>query len=446
MKLLLLTVLMLCGSTAWSYTRSGNVYMTDGSVQDVQGAIDAAGNGAVIEIRDGSYVWDKQVINRKHTAVHIIAHSLGGVTIRRDYREGSMLVLVASTAGNVELSGIHFESDLNGPDDNFSFTVAVDQRAGLPVLIHDCSFVTGYEYALLFRGNGGVVWNCSFATKSDCLGGITFVDTSPTCEPWNKPDTLGSSPTKYGTGDPTGRLNTYIESCYFRDAWTCISNWDDNSRVVWRYNQMYNAVCGSHGQETSIWGARHWEVYGCTFTRTSSGTAFGGTPYPLNLNYWIEIRGGTGVVTNNEMDDIPGKTGVLLNVFSINRKDSIPCQTAYPAARQTGQGWNASSKATYGTPVVGKDGVGAVTDPLYIWNNSGTETSDPGYVGLNQYAPDECGNGKLIGEFLKQDRDYFVNVAMPLWKPFTYPHPLRSRALGPTGSGPLPLPKTEKPG
>jgi hypothetical protein len=100
------------------------------------------------------------------------------------------------------------------------------------------------------------------------------------------------------------------------------------------------------------------------------------------------------------LDLIPfNKTGIQLNVYSINRGDSIPCQTAYPAARQTGQGWSASSTATYGTPVVAKDGIGAVTDPLYIWNNTGIETSDPRYIVPGQYSPDDCGHGLLIGTF-----------------------------------------------
>jgi hypothetical protein len=442
MKWLLLIFLMLCASRVWAYTVSSNTYTTNGSEDDVQNAINRAGDGATVVIQNGSYTWHKQVANSKNTAVHIMAQSLGGVTIKRDYKGGHMVVLNASPRGHVELSGIHFTCDFAGSDDNYTFTLVVNQGGGLAVLVHDCSFVTGYEYAVLFRGNGGVVWNCSFATYSDALGGITFVNTSDTSALWNQPDTVGASPTKYGPGDPTGTRNTYVESCYFRDAWVAMSNFDDNSRVVWRYNQMYNAACTSHGQETSIWGTRHWEVYGCKFTQTSSGKAFGGHPYPLNLNYWFEMRGGTGVFTNNEMDDIPfGKTGVQLNVFSINRKDSIPCQTAYPAARQIGQGWSASSKLPYGAPVVQKDGIGAVTDPVYVWNNTGTETADPNYVGLNQYAPDECGNGELIGTFLKQNRDYFVNVAMPSWKPFTYVHPLRSLALAPTGSGPLPLPE-----
>ncbi|MBV8216076.1 MAG: hypothetical protein JOZ08_22900 [Verrucomicrobia bacterium] len=432
-----LIVLMLCGSTAWCSMVSGNIYTTDGSEKDVQGALDSARNGAIIKIQNGSYTWNRPVTNSKNTAVHIMAQSLGGVTIKRGYKSGHLLVLNASPNGNVELSGIHFTSDLDGSNDNYTFTLLVNQLSGQPVLIHDCSFVTGYEYAVVFHGNGGVVWNCSFATHSDALGGISFVDTSATCAAWNRPDTLGGSATKYGTGDPAGTLNTYIESCYFRDAANTMANWDDNSRVVWRYNEMYNAACGSHGQETSTWGTRHWEVYGCTFTRSASGKAFGGTAYPLNLNYWFEIRGGTGVVTNNKLDEIPTKVGVQLNVFSINRLGQIPCQTGYPAAHQTGQGWSASSKAVFGTPRVSQDGVGAVSDPLYVWNNTGSLTTSPNYVLPSQYSPDECAKGQKIETFLQRNRDYFVNVAMPQWTPFTYPHPLRKKTLGPTGSGPL---------
>ena len=436
MKLLLLVVVIFGTSTARSYTVSGSTYHCDGDPADVQEAISDASDGAIIKIRNGTYVWHHAVTTRGK-AVHIMAETLGKVTILRRYKQRSLLTLEASPNGNVELSGIHFISNLSGSSDNYSFTVAVYQLSGLPVLIHDCSFITGYEYAMQFTGNGGVVWNCSFATHSDSLGGIAFVNTTATSDPWNQPDTMGSSATQYGDGDPQGVQNTYVESCLFRDAAIAMSDFNDNSRVVWRYNEMDNAVCASHGQETGQWGARNWEIYGCTFKYSTHGRAFGGTRYPLGLNYWFQVRGGTGVVTNNQMDDLPGKSGIQLNVFSINRLDSIPCQTAYPAAHQTGQGWSASSTSPFGTPNVARDGIGAVSDPLYVWSNTGTETTDPNYVGLNQYTPDQCGNGEKIGTFLQENRDYFVNVAMPSWTPFTFPHPLRSSALGPTGSGPL---------
>ncbi|HXM03916.1 MAG TPA: hypothetical protein VN939_14995, partial [Chthoniobacterales bacterium] len=149
MKRSLLIFLMLCASTAWSYTVSVNTYTTNGSEDDVQNAINRASNGAMIVIQNGAYTWRRQVTNSKNTAVHIMAQSLGGVTIKRDYKGGHMLVLNASPGGHVELSGIHFTSDFAGSDDNYTFTLMVNQLSGLAVLVHDCSFVTGYEYAVL---------------------------------------------------------------------------------------------------------------------------------------------------------------------------------------------------------------------------------------------------------------------------------------------------------
>jgi hypothetical protein len=78
------------------------------------------------------------------------------------------------------------------------------------------------------------------------VGGITFVNTSPDDRYWNQPDSIGAS------GDPNGSLNTYVEDCSFYDADLAMSNFDDNSRVVWRHNLMSNAVLASHGQETYL--------------------------------------------------------------------------------------------------------------------------------------------------------------------------------------------------
>jgi hypothetical protein len=162
----------------------------------------------------------------------------------------------------------------------------------------------------------------------------------------------------------------------------------------------------------------------------------------MNIQNWFLGRGGSGVIFNNAMDDIPYcKNGINLTVFSINRADSIPCQTAYPAARQTGQGWSASSNATYGNPVISQDGTGDVyRRRLYlIWGNTGSETSDPNYVGLTQYSPDDCGHGELVTEFLIQGRDYFVGTAKPNYSPYLYPHPLHT-AFAVTGASPTSAP------
>jgi hypothetical protein len=442
------SLLLLLGSVPMSAFQNmgNNLLLTDGTAEDVQKAIDAATNGAIIQLPAGRYRWSRQIANSNKVAIHLVAESIGRTIITRAYKGGDMLLLNASPNGNVEVSGIHFEDPYPDSEVNWSFCLDVNQLGGSPVLIHDCSFVSsrkdGYNYLVRFVGNGGVVWNCSFAARNDMLGGITFVNTSSTSAPWNQPDSMGARPDSTGLnpGDPTGALDTYVENCLFQDMDVFCTNFDDNSRAVVRYSTFNNASLGSHGQDTSIWGSRHWEIYNNTFNYSTSGKSYGGEKYPINMNTWFTVRGGTGVIANNAMDDIPyNKIGILLTVYSITREGSIPCQTAYPAAHQTGQGWSAASSSHYGNPVVSKDGTGAIPDPIFIWGNTGTETQDPGYVGIYPFLPDQCGNNQQLSTYLKEGRDYFVNEARPGWAPYTYPHPLRANALGATGSGPLEL-------
>jgi hypothetical protein len=168
---------------------------------------------------------------------------------------------------------------------------------------------------------------------------------------------------------------------------------------------------------------------------------------PYSLQDWFQVRGGTGVITANSMDNIPFKGGIQLNVYSITRgmndgAGGAFCPLAYPAPRQTGWGWSAHSTAAFGVGidtnagrlvgnsspgVFGADGIGATLDPVYVWNNTGTETSNPSYVFTYTFPHDNCGHSLQIATFLKQGRDYYVNVAKPNWTPYTYPHPLHTQ-------------------
>src|SRR5258707_1740039 len=87
---LFLIVLMFGNSTVWSYIVSGKTYHTNGSEEDVQRAIIGAPEGAIIVIPNGSYIWDRQITNGKK-AVHIMAQSLGGVTIKGAGKTGVQL-------------------------------------------------------------------------------------------------------------------------------------------------------------------------------------------------------------------------------------------------------------------------------------------------------------------------------------------------------------------
>jgi hypothetical protein len=443
----LVVCFLLLSGTAFSYTISGKKYLTDGSQADVQNACSAApDDGSItVVIPDGTFSWSGTLT---------ITHSLTlagadatGVTIQNYNAKSDMIDATSSAKGHINIYWLNVVQMAN--NDGVGFALSCDRSdfvngvvvaTPYTVMVHDCTFSSGSIFAYMAQcmANGIIFWNDTFIGDGPndplAVGGISFVchKYGPTLS-WDTPDT-------YGVQDATGLANSYVEDCKFYDAPTAICNFDDNSRAVWRYNTMQECQIGTHGQETSIYGARHWEIYDNTFLNPQSGKGPSGNTYPMNMQCWFGGRGGSGVIFNNAMDDISGgKNGVNLTVFSINRADSIPCQTAYPAARQTGQGWSISSDATYGTPIVAYDGIGAVTEGVYIWGNTGSETTDPNYVGLDQYSPDDCGNGELVTNFLKEGRDYFVGTAKPNYTAYQYPHPLHTAFAG-TGASPTPAP------
>jgi hypothetical protein len=421
-------------SMARAYTVSGTTYTTNGSQADVQAACSAApDNGTVkVVIPVGTYTWSgKLTINH---ALTLAGAATKGVIIQNNNSSSDMISATSTANGHIDIHWLRIRQVANnGGGAGFAITADRVDNSKYTVMIHDCSFhnSTVYTYMVRCSANGILFWNDNFVGDGT-LGGITFACQKYGYGGWNTPDT-------FGTSDTTGLKNSYVENCTFSNAGIACSNFDDNSRVVWRYNTMQDAALGSHGQETSIYGARGWEIYGNSFKITSGN--------PHNLQDWFGVRGGTGVVTANSMEDIPTKGGIQLLVYSITRgmddgTGGVFCPLTYPAPRQTGWGWSANSNVAFGVGAdtnpgrlvgdsspgeFGPDGIGATPDPVYIWNNSGTETSDPSYVYIYTYPGDNCGHGLQIATFLKQGRDYNVNVAKPNWTPYTHPHPLHTQ-------------------
>ena len=424
----MILALIFWAQSGWSYTVSGPIYTTNGSQSDVQAACNAApDNGTVtVVIPNGTYSWPGTLSISK--ALTLAGASATGVTINNNLVNGAMIAATAGSNGHINIYWLNIvQVANNGGGSGFALVTDRSEPTNYTVLVHDCTFSSGsiFTYMVECKDNGIIFWNDTFIgdgpNDPNAVGGLSFVcDKYGATSSWNTPDT-------YGAQDVTGLANTYLENCKFYDG-TTGGDVNDNARVVSRYNTFQAAMFTSHGQETSVFGARQFEMYNNTFTYPTSGTGPSGNTYPMNTQCWWGGRGGAGVIFNNAMDLIPGgKSAVSLTVYSINRVDSIPCQTAYPAARQTGQGWSASSNATYGNPVVPQDGTGAVTEGVWIWNNTGSATTDPStYVGLNQYSPDDCGNGQLVTDYLKQGRDYFVGTAKPGYSPYQYPHPLHT--------------------
>ncbi len=384
--------------SAPAYTNLGNnVYQSNGSQADTQAAINASPAGATIVITNGYYTWSLGLTINKF--VSLSGQSAGGVTITNNVARGDLVTVSGAAPFGIRISNLNFIQG-NGHGSGRHMIVYT------PILLHDCYFETNGKVwrSIQWATNGGVIWNCRFYSNRQDNGGIGFkaqgFDRS-----WTTNSTIGNA-------DTNGTANTYVEDCTFKDLFLQAVDFDDNSRTVVRHCTFDNSAITSHGQDTSPAGARHWEVYNNTFTFTASGEN-----YPLNLNYFFFVRGGTGVIANNMIPHIGSETWgekseITLTVFNIRRSSQfVPCQTSYPAARQIGQSY--------------KNGV-RITDPIYLWGNTGNGNyNNPAII---DYEPDQCGHGQLGANYIKLDRDYVLGSAKPAYVEYPYPHRLRSTA------------------
>lgn len=407
MKPLITTLLAIL----WLASSHAATLSSDGSQSSTQSAIDRAANGDTINVAFGNHSWASPLVINK--AIHL---SGGGSTIVNAAGSGPIMVITPDQSGHVEISDFHFTQ--GGNTGSGRYHLIVEPAAGRAVLIHDCQFdnaAFGFR-DIEWRTNGGVIYNCVFTSVNrQDTSGIAFKNPQPSSS-WQTASTVG-------TADSDGEHNTYLEDCTFKDVYLQALDLDDNSRTVVRHCKFDNSGITSHGWDTSPQGTRQWEIYDNEFVFTGGGDP--PNPYPLNLNYWFYVRGGTGVMFGNVIPAIQSqywgsKGSINLTVYNIRRRTSSPgCQTSYPAARQFGFGCDNQGRL--------------VSEPVYFWNNSGSGAAN---IGLVNYDPDECGNNQQISNYIRLNRDYFTS-AKPGYQPYTYPHPLRADKAKPT---PTPAP------
>ncbi len=200
--------------------------------------------------------------------------------------------ITESSAGNVTLAG--FKVLWNSGSGQARAIYISPRTLGKPIIIHDCYFENdaGLEHTNIWSTTSrGLVYNCSFAAFPWSESGQPIVIYASGQNAWNRPSTMGAN-------DSTGTSNFYIEDCDFH-AFLNSTDMDDDARVVIRRDLFDNSGCGSHGADTSNYGMRHFELYDNTFI--FNGYSDGDT---MNLNYFLFLRGGTGVFTDNVVPNI----------------------------------------------------------------------------------------------------------------------------------------------
>ncbi len=363
------------------------------------------------------------------------------VTVNSNYF-GLDIHLHQSAATHV--SGIQFRA--SATTDREILTWKGENANDLPIHLRDCWFrVAASKRVLVTPANRGLIYRCSFdsagATVDNRPNGSPLItmqnryDNDPTSNnSWLTPHTMG-------TADTTGLNNIYIEDCdihWFNLAGTDIG---DRGRIVIRYNLWNHSSVNSHGSDSGAWGVRHMEVYDNKFVLADSDWSY-------TQPWWVWIRGGTGVVTNNDWPLLSCMMRFSIMNLSDNQgpnpmwgKNTVAVE--YPAPRQPGLGYISGAWGAAGTSLDGLgrniDGYGLFIgdpEPAYIWNNSINLTiSDKLWrtFGSGYNNPDGLVGMDNVDDYIVKDRDFFLDIAKPSYTKYEYPHPLQ---VAPDPSGP----------
>jgi hypothetical protein len=394
---------------------------------DVQNAIKQAQNNWTVIIPDGTCTWMSHVLVNK--SVNIEGQSRSKVVIIDEFSNGWLFTVTPSTINYTAIGNLTFKvgsANFNTNNGTPGYIVVYDNPGEKETIIHNLNINTnGTLEGMRIETQSVLIYNNTFnytvfANYQAAEGIQIKMDGQNMQNTWEMPSTLGTKATNWTS-------KVYIEHNTWKD-WFSGIDMDDNSRVVVRGNFFDNSSFGSHGAETSPNGVREYEIYNNTFTYATNGGC--NSSVILNVNLDIFLRGGSGVIFDNVFPDLEScawgqKTNIVLADYNINRLGYIPCQTTYPSCREVGQGWNPNAPTTHtecANTSTSDYGTGYYTEGLWVWGNTGTGNQTPG---LDQYTPDQCGNGELIGTFLQEGRDYFVGNAMPGYTAQIYPDPMR---------------------
>jgi hypothetical protein len=398
-----LRALALGGLLALTFAHADAATITASSCAQsaVQGAVNSAADGDIVVVPSGSCTWTSPLqISGK--GIHLKGQAKGSVNITHSVGNANLISVSTDASHSVEISNLTLlPGSVSGGADYLSVS-----GSGRPALVHDNYFRNvGFTAGCIhWSAVGGVVWNNTFESleADGSSGGCFRLKSEGLVNSWSTASTMG-------TADSAGTANVYIEGNSFKKILLQSIDVDDNMRAVIRYNTFDNSGFVYHGADTSASGVRHVEVYNNKFLFTTSGSGYN---FPLNINWWLFMRGGTGVWADNDVPAISSqmwgnKPVVNMTVQNLRRSAGpYPCWKTYPAPHQVGQSHNGSS---------------AVTDPFYIWGNTGSGSQSPS---ISDYDQDSCGTGNTSANFIRSGRDFVIGSAKPGYTKYVYPHPL----------------------
>lgn len=336
--------------------------------------------------------------------------------------------------GSVRLGGFKIAQG-TGTGRSVQFNAA---SSGQAIVLQNCWIEQGSnsDTAVHTGSNRGVISKCSFDSAPFSMAPLAIQ-----MQPFD--ETAWNTTSFFGTNDTTGQNNLYIEDNDFHAYLNATDN-DEGARSVFRYNMLDNSGFGTHGVDSGPLGSRYFEFYNNVgvFEGYTNSTTF-------NMNWWMFVRGGTYVITNNTLppitsQDFNTKLDVNMTVMNLQRTlGPNPCWgaghsggTFYYTPRQvgmgrvTGTGVAGNGSSTYNASALGFSATEYVGDPEpgYIWNNSRQPLTNVGDSDYGSGSPDSCPPSPTPASsvnYIVANRDYFNgSTAKPGYTPYQFPHPL----------------------
>ncbi len=361
---------------------------------DVQSAINMAVSGDVVVVPSGSSRWNNMVTIPSHKKITLQGAGPNSTIITKS----TFGTAVDMTESGSRLTGFQFvEGGVIVDGDGWRIDNCI---------LSSASFNNGIE----IRGNRtgqhptGLVDHNDFTNlRVAIFGAAHMLDEN------NNQHVLWSQPLNLGSGENV----VYVEDNTFRG--TLHSNAVDSNYggyYVFRYNTLYDTYIETHSVQGDNRASRKWEIYNNTINQVSRAM-------------WVPmyLRGGTGVVFNNTLTGTWTNPNIALdNVRSCyNRGEGGLADGSSP--------WDGNELGEAGYPA--RDQIGRSTDQ-WLWTDANPyppQALEPAYAWNNKHGGndveffqhDECAESVA---HIQPNRDYYNNVQMPGYAPYTYPHPL----------------------
>jgi len=374
--------------------------------QDVQKAIGEAQDGDTILLAAGEATWVPPDARTPSVLVGGKTITIQGAGVDKTFiTDGSphawtSLCLVVHGEGKpFRVTGVTFRK---GTDARGASAINVSDSRDWRV--DHCKFdYNGVGSALFSYGDSfGVIDNCAIVRAYTAINVKGRGD-----ESWKMPLSLG-------TADAV-----YIEDCTFTDVGPDgPTDGYDGARYAFRHNTVtktgaveFIGGVGHHGFDSGGFRSTFsCEVYANTFT--GDGWLFG------------RSRGGTGVIFDNS---VTGKVG-FYDLCYYRSSDKEDVKKLVGGWGPMCDGTNALDGNEDATGYPGRDQPGRATDagrdtpqllePVYAWGN--TLNGQVAHVAVQDL-------GGRSFEHIKEGRDFCNHTPRPGYKPYAYPHPLRSQ-------------------